>query len=309
MHELIPQIPAEYVMPLNMNGLKGRMLRVPAAKQKKREILFVYGHHASLERIYGFAEVLRDYGNVTIPDMPGFGGMDSFYQIGDVPTLDALADYLASFVALRYRNRRVTLIGFSFGFLVITRMLQNYPELRRKVDLVVSMAGFSHHQDFIFTKTRRWMYIQGVKIFERRLPAFFFRSIALHPSVIRNLYKHTFNAKDKFQDLSPQEAKAVAEFEVQLWRSNEIRTHMHTTHEFLTVDNCSVEIPLPAIHVGAATDKYFNNQVVEQHLRVIFDDLQVMHAKSDKHSPSIIADKKAAAAFFPRKLRTILNKS
>ena len=306
---MIPQIPAEFIMPLNMNGLKGRMLRVPAAKQKRREILFIYGHHASLERVYGFAEVLRDYGNVTIPDLPGFGGMDSFYKINDTPTIDALADYLASFVALRYRNRRVTLIGFSFGFLVVTRMLQRYPELRRKVDLVVSMAGFSHHEDFVFTKTRRRAYLAAVWFFEHRIPAFFFRNLALHPTVIRTFYKRTLNAKDKFEGLKAEEAKIVADFEVRLWRINEVRTYMKTTQEFLKVDNCKQQIPLPVWHVGVGADKYFNGTIVEQHLRVIFDNLQVVQAKSEKHSPSVIADKKAAGVFFPRKLRAALNKS
>ena len=84
----------------------------------------LYGHHSSLERVYGLAEDMSQYGNVTIPDYPGFGGMDSFYKIGMKPTLDNLADYLATFVKLRYRGKKVTIVGMSLGFVIATRMLQ-----------------------------------------------------------------------------------------------------------------------------------------------------------------------------------------
>jgi hypothetical protein len=55
-----PKNVADYIFPLNMNGLKGRMLRMPAPTGKKREILFIYGHHSSIERWWG---VIQDLGN------------------------------------------------------------------------------------------------------------------------------------------------------------------------------------------------------------------------------------------------------
>src|SRR3990167_2869837 len=128
MNQYIPNIAEEFIVPLNINGMKGRMLHLPTPKNKKREILLVYGHHASLERMYSFARVMNRYGSVTMPDLPGFGGMDSFYKIGRKPTLDNMADYLASLIRLRYKNRRLSIAGFSFGFLVVTRMLQRYPD-------------------------------------------------------------------------------------------------------------------------------------------------------------------------------------
>src|SRR5579863_9493933 len=110
---------ADYVVQLNINGLRGRMLRLPA-KRRNREILLIYGHHASLERFFGLAEMLNDYGAVTMPDLPGFGGMQSFYRLGITPSIDNLADYLATFIKLRYKRRRLTIIGLSFGFTVVT---------------------------------------------------------------------------------------------------------------------------------------------------------------------------------------------
>ena len=89
--------PADYIQPLNINGLEGRMLHVPAPPKKHREILLLYGHHAKLERWWSLVENLQQYGSVTMPDLPGFGGMDSFYRVHRRPTIDAFADYLADY--------------------------------------------------------------------------------------------------------------------------------------------------------------------------------------------------------------------
>src|SRR5487761_1162679 len=90
--------PADYIVPLNINKLEGRMLYAPANGSEDRNILLVYGHHAMLERWWSLVENLCEYGNVTMPDLPGFGGMDSFFTIGKKPTIDAYADYLAAFI-------------------------------------------------------------------------------------------------------------------------------------------------------------------------------------------------------------------
>src|SRR3569623_1590822 len=152
----LPQNPADYIVPLNINGLEGRMLHVPAPKGKRSdvEIMFIYGAHSSLERWWGLMQVLNDYAAVTMPDLPGFGGMDSFYRIGKKPTIDNLADYLAAFVKMRYKRKKVVIAGMSFGFVIATRMLQRHPELVKKVELMVSIVGFAHHDDFIFPPVR-----------------------------------------------------------------------------------------------------------------------------------------------------------
>src|SRR3990167_4673140 len=147
MNKYIPVIPTGFVVPLNMNGMHGRILHLPPPKNKNREMLLIYGHHASLERMYGFAQALNKYGSVTMPDLPGFGGMDSFYKIKEKPTLDNLADYLATFIRWRYKKRRFSIAGFSVGFLVVTRMLQRNPDIARRVDMVVSCVGYAHYED------------------------------------------------------------------------------------------------------------------------------------------------------------------
>ena len=40
--------------------------------------------------------------------LPGLGGMDSFYSIGLKPSLDNMADYVASFIKLSYKRKKVS---------------------------------------------------------------------------------------------------------------------------------------------------------------------------------------------------------
>jgi len=300
-----------YIQPLNMNGLVGRMLRLPAAKPTiNRELLIVYGHHAKLERWWGLIQNFNTYGTVTMPDLPGFGGMDSFYKIGQKPTLDNLADYLASFIKLRYKRRRIVIVGISFGFVVATRMLQRYPELAKKVDVVISCVGFAHQDDFMFSKTRMFMYRAAVRTILTPGITGLYRLIGTSPFMLRYAYTHTHNAKHKFEAAAADGLdtfNAVLEAEIDLWRINDIKTHMFTTREFLHLDNCKRQIDVPVWHVASKGDYYFNNQVVEQHLRIIFNDYKGAELDLQTHAPSVVATKKESAVFIPVKIRRLLS--
>lgn len=298
---------ADYIMPLNMNGLQGRMMRLPAAKGgSAREFLVVYGHHAKLERWWGLMQNFNQFGNVTMPDLPGFGGMDSFYKIGKKPTIDNLADYLASFIKLRYKRRRITIVGISFGFVVATRMLQRYPELAKKVDLIISCVGFAHYDDFTFTKRRMLAYRSLVRLISLPGVSKVFGPLFLNPFVLRYAYTRTHNARHKFEAAAADGLdmfNAVLEAEIDLWRINDLKTHMFTTREFLHVDNCKHRVDVPVWHVSSKGDYYFNNNVVEQHLRVIFKEYKNFELDLRTHAPSVVATKKEAAVFIPPRLR------
>lgn len=299
--------PSDYIVPLYINGLNGRMLRMPAPADHKREILFIYGHHSTLERWWGLTQVLNEYGAVTAPDLPGFGGMDSFYKIGEKPDLDTLADYLAAFVKMHYKKRRFSIAGLSFGFVVATRMLQRYPDIASKVDLLVSVVGFASSEDFAFSKRRHRAYLLASRFLTRRLPALFFKNVLLHPALLRAIYGKTHNAKHKFKNTTKKEAARLMDFEVDLWHANDVRTHWLTTTEMLTVDNCKKKIDLPVWHIAVAGEKYFDNYKVEQHYRVIFNDFHLAVSILDNHAPSVIATKQQAAPLIPAEIRAVLS--
>lgn len=306
MAKTVEKTPHDFIMPLNINGLQGRMLHRPALKGRQREILLVYGHHSSLERLSSLAEVLSEYGTVTMPDLPGFGGMDSFYKIGQKPTLDNLADYLATFVKLRYRRKRLSIIGVSLGFVVATRMLQRYPELVKKVDLLVSAVGFTHHDDFAFTPNRHRFYLYSSLILKRRVPSLIFRNLLLSPPVLKIAYGKTRNAKQRFAHLNKTERKAMMDFEIYLWHCNDVRTYMSTGADFLKLNNCVQKINLPVWHILADNDQYFDSHRVEQHMRIIFSDFHAVRSKLKSHGPSIILNTTEAKQLVPPKIRQLL---
>lgn len=300
-----PPSAKDYIKPLNMNGLQGRMINMPAPRGRNREILMIYGHHSSIERWFGLIQVFNKYGAVTMPDLPGFGGMDSFYKMGQKPSLDNLADYLASFIKLRYKRRRITIVGMSFGFVIATRMLQRFPDLAKRVDLVVSLVGFAHKDDFVDKPVAYWSYRTVSAVFSKPIASHFFSAVCLHPLVLRWVYTKLDHAK--FRGLTPEEDEQMLQVEIGLWRDNDVRTHMHTMGSMLRLDNCGKRVNLPVWHVATKNDHWLNNENVEQHLRVIFTEFETSSIDLTKHAPTVIADAKDAEPFVPPKLRKRLS--
>lgn len=301
--------PADYILPLYMNGLSGRMLRLPAPPRKKREILLVPGMHTSLERMMSLAEYLNQFGGVTLPDIPGFGGMESFYNIGEKATLDNMADYLASFIKLRYRNRRLTILANSLGFSVTTRMLQKYPEIAKKVDLLISFVGFVHKDDFRWKKRNVTFLKNGAWIFTHRLPAALGQHVILKGPVIRTAYSLVESKHPKFKDIiDQQDHDKRINFEITLWQINDIRTYMACAVEMFNMNLCNSHVDLPVYHVAVKDDHYFDNTIVEEHMRTIYNDFHLIQTKMPVHGPTVIASKEDVEIFVPPKLRQLLRK-
>jgi pimeloyl-ACP methyl ester carboxylesterase len=304
---------ADYILPLNINGLQGRMLRMPPPKGKRREIMFVYGHHSSLERNFGVAEFLNKYGGVTVTDMPGFGGMDPFYKIGKKPTLDDMADYLAAFIKLRYKkNQRFDLTGLSLGFMIVTRMLQKYPDIAARINVLVSFAGFAKRDDFKYKRSTYYLFRGGTWFFSRRLPAAFLKYFAFRSFFIRLGYKYFepmfVKEKDtKIRRADEKQRQERIDFEVFLWQSNDPRTYMSIAHTMFTLDLTRHHVDHSVYHVAIEGDRYFENVRVEQHMRRIFSDFILVDAKLPAHAPSIIASAKEAAPYVPAQLRKLLS--
>ncbi len=297
----------KYISTLHVNGMTGRLLRMPAKNKKKRHIFLLYGHHASLERLYGLAQVLNEYGTVTMPDLPGFGGMDSFYKIGEKPTLDNYADYIASLLKLHYKRRRVTIIAMSFSVPLVIRMLQRYPELAARTDMFISIAGFAHKDDFIFSKRAYWSLRSMARVFSYRLPATVATHVFLTRPIIRAAYLLAGDRHSKMKDaLDVIERDRRIDFEVGLWQMNDVRTRMRTMTMMFTIDVCDQTVNVPIYHVTATEDRYFDNEIVQQHLNVIFSKVKMISTNMPNHAPSIMASAKEAAPYVPSQIRKVL---
>ena len=291
--------PNPFITPLYMEGLQGRWLCMPPPTGTNRELLIIYGQHASLESMLAVAEAFNAVVGVTIPDLPGFGGMDCLYNIGKTPTIDALADYLAAVIKLRYRNRRFTIAGVSFGFLVVTRMLERYPNIAKKVDLVISIGGLAHHDELTLSKPRRLVGKYKARLFSHRLPALFYRSTILHPMLIRRLH-------NRRRQSVPKRKKAWVEAHTKLLRQNDVRTQMAAMLEILSVDNCQHQVDVPLHHLAIKEDGYVDNHVVEQHMRVIYRDVTVVPVAFKRGKLETVMTKRSAQALLPLRLKKAL---
>lgn len=297
-----------HISSLVINGLHGRVMTVPAKKPAKREILLIYGHHSALERMYSLAENLAQYGKVTMPDLPGFGGMNSFYVIGEKPSLDNMADYLATFIKLHYKKRKLTICAMSYGFVVVAKMLQKYPNIAKQVDILISLVGFSSHNDFILSHRRQVVYKTLAWLFSGGLSSTFVRYVALQPLFIKTAYRLQASTHPKMVGANKDELKKRLDFEVFLWQANDVRTYMYTTVCFLNLDITNSKVNLPIHHVAVDDDQYFNNKQVVANFKTIFNDVVVYKAHMPNHAPTVISNAKEAGAFIPAKLRKLLSK-
>jgi pimeloyl-ACP methyl ester carboxylesterase len=294
---------------LRINKLRGRMLSLPRINDKKREILLLYGHHASIERMEGISRNLNEYGSVTLPDLPGFGGMDSFYEIGLDASIDNYADYLAAFIKVRFKRKKITIVAMSFSFPVVTRMLQKYPEITRKIDMLVSTVGFVHHEDF---RLPYWQQL-GLKIigtiFERKVPSVIFRYTFLTRPIIKLTYKAVQAKHSKMKDADGfAELNKRINAEIKLWQLNDVRTRMRTMADMFRYDLLNKKVDLSVYHVSVTDDRYFNNEVVKQHMSIVYKSLIDIPTTIPGHMPSIVATAEEADPFVPTKLKRLLSR-
>lgn len=296
------------IQSIEINALRGRMLRVVSPHEKKAEILLLYGHHASLERMFGVAEALSRYAIVTMPDLPGFGGMDSFYKIGKKPNLDNYADYLYTFIKWRYKKRRFTIAATSFSFLVVTKMLEKHPEINKQVQLIVSFMGFLHRDAFILSKKMQTTgKIMGA-VFSTKPLAWFAKTFVLRRILISYAYNRASHTHAKMKDAEDaDELKRRVAFEVVLWANNDIRTHMYTQRLMLRVNLLDVRIPdVPVHYVGTMEDHFFDMNIIEQHLKVVYKRCSFAFTSLKAHAPTVIATAEDAKSMLPPKTLKIL---
>jgi pimeloyl-ACP methyl ester carboxylesterase len=298
---------AKTILPLYINGLSGRMIRLAPPAGKKREILLISGQHTSIERIYGLAEYLHRYGGVTSPDLPGHGGMTAFYKIGEKPTLDNMADYLATFIKLRYKkNQHFKVIAISYGFAVVTRMLQRYPELAKRVDLLVSLSGFTHKDDFRWKRHNFYALYSLSWLLSKRLPAFIARFTAVRAPVIRALYGIAETKHPKLKGAESEERDKRIDFEIKLWKINDFRTWTYSCLTLFRLKLTGLHVDLPVYHVSVDSDHYFSQVLVESHMRQIFKDFELVKTKLPAHAPTVLATPKDVEPYIPPRIRSLL---
>ena len=302
---------AKHVVEFEIDGLKGRYWDAPATRRRAagHTIVIIYGHHSSLERNLGLAQYLRRFGRVVMPDLPGLGGMDSFYRRGKRPTLDNYAAYLDSFFQDRFRSGETfSIFGFSLGFLVATRCLQRYPENLRRVRLIVSVAGFVSGAALKFSAGRRLFYLAVASVAGTRVGAAVFSRLFLGEWLLRRFYDKTFLAKSKFSGYGAAKRRELMEMELHLWRCNDVRTWARTGKLMITCDLTGRPVDHPLCQLSVSGDQFLNDKVNLTDLKKIYNKIEVLKVELAKHAPTVIADTAEIEAIMPAPLTKLLDR-
>lgn len=301
-------IPEKYIRAININGMNGRLMIIPAKKKSKanKKWLLVYGHHSSLERMYSVAQYMSNYGEVIVPDLPGFGGMDSFYKIGSKPSFENLAGYLNSIIKLYIRNGKFSVFSMSFGFLVVTKMLQLYPSLTKRIEKNASLVGFGSHKDFEFQGLRIKLGRMLARILATGPGSKLVRITLLNKISLNFLLKHFLHKRSKFKHLKESEIKDTIDMERELWMINDPRTHFHTLLDMMSLDFTSQKIDLKLLNIASKNDQWFNSKSVKKSLAAIYKNLTTDIANMETHGASVVATEKEVEKMLPKKAKEYL---
>lgn len=278
------------------------MLFLPRAKTSlKSEFLIVYGQNSSIEKWFALADELKEYGNVTMPDLPGFGGMESFYKINEKPSIDNYADYLASFIKLRYRRKKIVIVGLSFGFVVVTRMLQKYPNLTKRVKLLINISGFTNKDDISLTGRQIKLRLLFTKIFSLRMTAQLYRALAYDETIFHLNNKKLAKSGGQFEKLLSSE--------LSIRRKSDTRTRMYLSHEMLKLDICQQSIDLAVWSILGEFDELLDLDKTRTHLRAVFSKYHEIKLKKHAHSGIVgVATSDDIVPLIPYNLKNLLNR-
>lgn len=302
---------SDYVYNFRCYGLRGRYWDAPAYKSQHNQhlIVMIYGHHASLERNQGILQHLRHFGRVLIFDLPGFGGMESFYKIKEKPTLDNYVSFIHLFLKRKIpANQKFTLISMSLGFIMVTRLLSLHPAYSRRIPLLISLVGFLRGKNLRFTPLRRFLYLLGSRLIATRPGAFIFRYLILNSWVIKAFYANTKLAKAKFAQMSQQETEQALETEVRLWQDNDVRTWAYTSRLMLEINLVGESIKNDLHHITVREDQFLDGNLNLSDLKQTYGSVVCHQIPLQQHAPTTIADDKEAGRFISPALKALLKK-
>lgn len=258
---------SDQLITVNLAGLVSQFVYIPAVNHENHNILFVYGHFGTLANYFNFAQDLAKYGNVTMTELPGFNNHESLYKISDKPSLDELAEYLATVVNYRFRKKKVTIVAVGFGVVIVTRMLQRQPSLQRKVNIVVSIDGMAHHDDLSTLNTnQRRIYAISLRIMSWRLVDRILQNTNLPDTLLERVY----NLKTKTRKNGARKQRLMD------WHVHDFRTYMRTISELLTLDNCQKTVNVRFAQVWSGALSCLDREVTDQHLQIIFEDFKLI---------------------------------
>lgn len=274
---------------LRINNLTGRFLYVPNAKSR-RNILVVYDEMMSLEMVQIFCESLSKYGSVTAVDLPGNGGMTSLHKIKQDVTYDNYASYLASFVSLRYRTQKITVVGIGLGATITFRMLQKHPGISKRVTKVVALNGFTHIDDFGLSRVQQRILRVGIAI--AAIPLFAkIGGLAASQRNLRNRKVRNLNLSNEYLHTISSALKASSSF-----------AYAKLQKQQLTLNLCQQNIDTPVLSVTTPLVwRGINSEQQAMHVDILCKKLTT--ATDDRELIEILGSKTKSNSFVSRHIK------
>lgn len=292
-------------------GLKGRYGHWPArSSEAKRTFIVLYGQHATLERISSIAEMLREFGDVYSVDLPGFGGMESPYSIKQSPTLDFYAEHLLNFIDNYLpAERKLTLMGISYSFQIVTKTLSNYPDLSKRTEGVISFVGFANYKDFDMPLSYKILLMYILTNISRTYLGSKLMDVFISKPVLRVVYFISKPLNVHTRSMSRRDMKEYVDQQAWLWIASDNRTHAATAWEFFRkTDLTNLRIKATVYHAGVVNDHYFKNAQIVEELNTIYEKCQSFDLNLGSHAP-LEAKPDEVRSLLPDKLKAILMKS
>lgn len=299
------------LQPYSYRTLKGRYGYWPATSiGKTRVFVLVYGQHASLERLEPLIAVFRQFGDVYAVDNPGFGGMEPSYKIGKYPDLHFQADHLHHFITTCLpQHKRLTIIGISYGFQIVTQLLHDFPELQPRTEHVVNMVGCLSYKELDMPLSYKIPLIYLLAFPGRTwLGSTLFKLIARR-RVIISVYLLTKPIQVKLRGISRKQAVAYADEQASLWIHNDPRTHGAAAWDFVTKNDLTqLKLPVDALHLSVPGDHIIDSSSVKHSMATVFRSFHSFDIALDNHAP-LDLDADDIEAIIPVELAKILKES
>jgi hypothetical protein len=284
MKKRIIKFPKKHIFTLNVNGLRGRMFYMEN-KNTNKKILYIPDLLSNLDLSWNIINLFHHYGSVTAIDMPGIGNMESFSHINKKPSLDNYADYIASIIKLRYKNKKFTIVANGFGFIVLTRALQKYDDLSNNISLIISINGITKSDSLKISNLKKIILkiTRNLSIFQR--------------IVNKNLYFNSFiTSINGLDSISKSMNKTDQKYFIKKLHTNDLTNYLKCLKILLNVDNCYKRVNIHLWNI-LLNDSVINSDVNEQLLKITYSNVNQIRpdvsfidliASPNKHLSKII---------------------
>jgi pimeloyl-ACP methyl ester carboxylesterase len=222
-----------------------------------------------------------------------------------------MAGHLENFVTTHIPvDRKLTFIGISYGFQIVTAMLDQAPDIGARTEHAISFVGFVRYSDFAMPLSYKVFLLHlGANPARRRIGAQVFRA-GLRPGVLRMIFFFNRPFNLKFKNFNKAEARQYVDEQIWLWMINDHRTHGATAWDFFKKnDLTALRLPVDAIHIGVPNDHLINNKAVTSELTDMFRSLEVFELNLANHAPLDIDSPEKVLQLLPEGLISIFEVS